>query len=88
LASLDVVSTITGLRRQIEEIRQQDLERLFNRLDLEERERDLVIAMSQRLVNKILHEPTLRLKQEAANGNGAASILTMRQLFLRDEAVR
>jgi glutamyl-tRNA reductase len=85
LASLDVVSTITDLRRQIETVRQRELERLFNRLDLNEHERELIATMSHRLVNKILHEPTLRLKQEAANGNGAIYISTMRQLFLLDE---
>jgi glutamyl-tRNA reductase len=87
LASLDVVSTITDLRRQIEEMRQRELERLFNRLDLDEHERELVATMTHRLVNKILHEPTLRLKQETASGNGAIYISTMRQLFLLDEAV-
>jgi glutamyl-tRNA reductase len=86
LASLDVVSTITDLRHQVEAIRQRELERLFNRLDLDERERELVATMSHRLINKILHEPTLRLKQEAANGNGALYISTMRQLFLLNEA--
>jgi glutamyl-tRNA reductase len=86
LASLDVVSTITDLRHQVEAIRQRELERLFNRLDLDERERELVATMSHRLINKILHEPTLRLKQEAANGNGALYTSTMRQLFLLNEA--
>jgi glutamyl-tRNA reductase len=85
LASLDVVSTITDLRRQIEDVRQRELERLFNRLDLDVHERELIATMSHRLINKILHEPTLRLKQEAANGNGAIYISTMRQLFLLDK---
>jgi glutamyl-tRNA reductase len=85
LSSLDVVSTITDLRRQFEELRQRELERLFNRLDLNEHERELVATMSHRLINKILHEPTLRLKQETANGNGAIYISTLRQLFLLDE---
>jgi glutamyl-tRNA reductase len=85
LASLDVVSTITDLRQQIEALRQLELERLFNRLDLNEHERELVATMTHRLVNKILHEPTLRLKQEAANGNGAIYISTMRQLFVLDK---
>jgi glutamyl-tRNA reductase len=66
LASLDVVSTITTLRDQIDQLRWRELERLFNRLDLDERERELVATMSHRLINKILHEPTLRLKKEAA----------------------
>lgn len=84
-SSLEVVSTITALRQQVEQVRQRELERLFNRLDLDERERELVATMSHRLVNKILHEPTLRLKREAANGNGAAYIATTRQLFALDK---
>ncbi len=86
LASLDVVSTITDLRRQVEEVGQRELERLFNRLDLDEREQEMVATMTQRLINKILHEPTLRLKEQAATGNGAIFISILRQLFLLDEA--
>jgi glutamyl-tRNA reductase len=37
--------------------------------------------MSHRLVNKILHKPTLRLKHEAAYGDGPAYTSTVRQLF-------
>ncbi len=85
-SSLEVVSTITSLRQQTEQLRQSELERLFNRLDLDERESKLVASMSHRLINKILHEPTLCLKKEAANGNGAAYIATTRQLFSLDKA--
>ncbi|MDX1520913.1 MAG: glutamyl-tRNA reductase [Anaerolineae bacterium] len=81
LASLNVVSTITDLRRQIEALRQSELQRLFNRLDLDERERELVATMSHRLVNKILHQPTVCLKREAAKGNAASYSSTVRQLF-------
>ncbi|MEM7347465.1 MAG: glutamyl-tRNA reductase [Chloroflexota bacterium] len=84
-ASLDVVSTITDLRRNIETVRQRELERLFNRLNLDDRERELVATMSHRLVNKVLHEPTLRLKKEAVNGNGPAYVSTMRHLFALDD---
>jgi glutamyl-tRNA reductase len=77
-SSLEVVSTVTALRQQAE------LERVFHRLDLPERERELVADMSRRLVNKLLHAPTMSLKKEAANGNGAAYIATARQLFALD----
>ncbi|RMF00184.1 MAG: glutamyl-tRNA reductase, partial [Chloroflexi bacterium] len=81
-ASLDVVSTITDLRGQIEDVRLRELELLFNRLShLDERERELVKTMSHRLVNKILHSPTLRLKDEAANGNAATYVSVVRELF-------
>ncbi len=81
VSSLDVVSTITELRHYAEGVRQQELERLFNRLDLDKRERDLVATMSHRLINKLLHEPTMRLKKEAALGNGVAYTSTVRYLF-------
>lgn len=84
LDSLDVVSTITDLREQVEQLRQNELQRLFNRLDLDEREQELVATMSHRLMNKILHQPILRLKKEAADGNGAVYIYTTRQLFALD----
>lgn len=80
-ASLEVTSTIAELRQQIDQVRQCELERLLKRLDLDERERNLIATMSHRLVNKILHQPTMYLKKEAANGNGAACIATARHLF-------
>jgi glutamyl-tRNA reductase len=83
-SSLEVVSTITALRQQVEQWRQEELERLFKRLDMAERERELIAGMSRRLVNKILHAPTLSLKKEAANGHGAAYLATARQLFALD----
>jgi glutamyl-tRNA reductase len=86
LSSLDVVSTITDLRKQIEQWRQSELQRLFNRVELDERERELIETMSHRLVNKILHQPTLHLKAEAASGNGAAYTFAIRRLFSLDGA--
>jgi glutamyl-tRNA reductase len=82
--SLEVASTIAELREQTERLRQRELARLFNRLQLDERERSLVATMSHRLVNTILHEPTLCLKKEAANGNGAVYNAAVRQLFSLD----
>jgi len=84
-SSLGATSTIGALRKRVEEVRQQELQRVFNRLDLNEREQNLVAMMSHRLVNKILHEPTLCLKKETANGNGAAYISTVRDLFALNE---
>lgn len=82
--SLGAVSVITNLRRQSEAYRQGELERLFNRLELDERERELVATMSHRLVNKILHRPTLQLKKEAAAGNGVAYFAAVNHLFVLD----
>ena len=77
----ELVSTLTDLRQQIGAICQRELERLFNRLDLDQGEQALVVNMTRRLVNKILHEPTLCLKREVATGNGTLYLSAMRQLF-------
>lgn len=81
LSTLDVVSTITDLRQQLEELRLLELDRLFHKLELDERQRELIAGMSHRLINKILHKPTLRLKYEATYGDGPAYTSTVRQLF-------
>ena len=87
-ASLDAVSTITDLRGQVEKICQRELTHLFNRADLDEHEQELVKLMSHRLINKILHQPTLRLKDEAADGNGAAYVSVVRNLFALDKPAK
>ena len=37
--------------------------------------------MVHRIVNKLLHEPTVRLKASAADGNGVAYAHVLRELF-------
>ena len=80
--SLDVVPTITNLRQQFDTIRQQELKRTLNRLpDLDEREQKIITELSHRLMNKFLHQPTVRLREEAAHGNGVMYVTTLRELF-------
>ncbi len=81
LLSLSAVSTITSLRQQMNQLREDELCQLFNRINLTAEEEKLIAKMSQRLINKILHEPTIRLKKEAGHGNGAAYTSAMRYLF-------
>ena len=80
--ALDVVPTIVDLRQQAERIREAELERALRRLDhLSEQERNVILALSRRIVNKMLHEPTIRLKARA-NGREAHHYAEMvRDLF-------
>lgn len=80
--SLGVVPTITSLRQHFEDIRQQELKRALNRLGpLDEQEQKIVVELSHRLMNKFLHQPTVRLRAEAAQGNGITYSATLRELF-------
>lgn len=84
--SLEVVPTIIDLRGQAESIRQAELEKALRRLgNLSERERNIINALTQAIVNKILHEPTVRLKRHARGRNGYVYTEAIRELFGLDE---
>lgn len=86
--SLDVVPAIASLRRRAEEIRAAELERLRPRLaGLSPQERSAVESLTAQIVNKLLHLPTVRLKEAAAGADGPAVAATVRRLFDLDEPV-
>lgn len=87
LRSLGVVGTISDLRQRAETLRQQELERAMRRLapTLSEREATIVQELTTRLVNKLLHFPTVRLKDAAAAGQGHTYAEALRYLFDLEE---
>lgn len=81
-ASLDVVPAIASLRARAEEIREAELQKadaLLGRLD--ESQRRAVEAVTTQIVNKLLHLPTVRLKQAAAAADGVLYAEAVRHLF-------
>ena len=81
-ASLDVVPAIASLRARAEEIRRSELEKAGSRLGgLSESERRAVESLTAQIVNKLLHLPTIRLKEAAAAADGVIYAETVRHLF-------
>lgn len=67
LAMRDVAPTIASLRERAEAIRRGELAKASARLaGLSERERNAVESLTSQIVNKLLHEPIVRLKEAAA----------------------
>jgi glutamyl-tRNA reductase len=68
-------------------VRQQELARTLRQLapTLSDREAAIVREMTTRIVNKLLHTPTLRLKDAAAAGQGHVYAEAMRYLFDLEE---
>ncbi|HEV3479637.1 MAG TPA: glutamyl-tRNA reductase [Gaiellaceae bacterium] len=67
LAARDVAPVIASLRERAEAIRRGELAKASGRLSgLSERERNAVESLTSQIVNKLLHEPILRLKEAAA----------------------
>jgi glutamyl-tRNA reductase len=87
-ASRDVVPAIASLRALAEEIRESELERARSRLErLNEAERRAVEGVTARIVDKLLHGPTVRMKEAAAGADGAVYADALRHLFgLGDDA--
>jgi glutamyl-tRNA reductase len=82
----DVVPTIVDLRQHMDQIRELELEWALQKLEhLPERERNVVLSFSRRLVNKILHEPTVRLKAQANGREAYRYTEAVRDLFGIDE---
>ena len=77
-ASLDVVPAIASLRAYAEEIRSAELAKYAS---LPEEERRRLAAVSGQILNKLLHEPTVRMKKAAAEGDGEAYAEAIRRLF-------
>jgi len=81
-ASRDVIPAIASLRAHAEEIREAELrkaEGLLGRLD--ESQRKAVESITAQIVNKLLHLPTVRLKQAAAAADGVVYAEAVRHLF-------
>jgi glutamyl-tRNA reductase len=81
-ASLEVVPAIASLRARAEEIRVAELAKLGR---LSERERRTVESVTAQILNKLLHLPTVRMKQAAAAAEGATYADAVRHLFGLEE---
>ena len=79
---LGVVPTIKELRSRMEEIRVAELERTLRQLPhLNPETRARVEQLSQSLLNKFLHQPTVALKSAAEEGRGYGLLDAVRRLF-------
>jgi glutamyl-tRNA reductase len=88
LKSLDVVPTIVAIREMAEEIRQAETQRILNRLgELPSNARETLEALTQAIVNKLLHAPLMVLKQEANSSNGSLYVEAIRKLFNLDREI-
>jgi glutamyl-tRNA reductase len=81
-ASLDVVPAIASLRARAEEIRAAEL----RRAKLNDSERRAAESVTAAVLNKLLHLPTVRMKEAAAAADGVLYADAVRHLFgLEDE---
>jgi glutamyl-tRNA reductase len=82
-ASLDVVPAIASLRAHAEEIRSAELAKLDGRVTDDERAH--LESVTSQILNKLLHLPTVRMKEASVTPDGALYAETVRHLFGLEE---
>lgn len=86
LTGLEIAPLIAHMRARADAIRRAEVEKTLRRLPhLPDADRRRVEALSESLVNKLLHEPTLRLRAEAGNGRVAHYAAAARYLFALED---
>ena len=79
---LAAAPAITSLRARAEEIRLAELERLAGQWDsISPADRARLDALTRGIVNKLLHEPTVRVRKAAAHGDDLRHVDSLRHLF-------
>jgi glutamyl-tRNA reductase len=85
---LEAVPVVNRLRRQLEDIREQELQKALSRMgpDLSSRELKVVEALSKGIINKILHTPMTNLRAPQPRQQRHTAMRVVEQLFdLRDD---
>jgi glutamyl-tRNA reductase len=76
------VPTVKALRGRAESMRQAELDRYRARLEgLDPRQRDAVEALTRGIIAKLLHDPTVRLKDAAGSARGERLADAVTELF-------
>lgn len=83
--SAEVTPTVTALRRRAAEVVDSELLRMDSRMpDLDGEVREELTRTVRRVVDKLLHAPTVRVKQLASVPGGAGYADALRELFELD----
>ena len=80
---LEAVPLVNKLRLQLEEIREQELQKALSRMgpDLSVRERKVVEALSKGIINKILHTPVTHLRAPQPRQQRHLAMKVLGELF-------
>ena len=82
LSTLDIVPIIVKMRKQANAIRQSEVEKTMRRIpELSPEMQNQIEALTKSIVKKILHSPTIRLREEAYGPKASDYAEITRNLF-------
>lgn len=80
MLSLEAVPTVVALRNKAETIKREEVERLMNKFpELGEKERKAIEYMASAITNKLIHPPTVALKEDSEDKD--ILIATIKKLY-------
>ena len=81
MVALQAVPTIRNLRDRAEEIRQGEIDRFAGRLRMDDGQSDMLEQLTRSIVNKLMHAPISRLRDETDREAGLVRLEEARALF-------
>ncbi|MEL0075900.1 MAG: NAD(P)-binding domain-containing protein, partial [Ilumatobacter sp.] len=82
LTAMQAAPLVAAMRERAEEVRRAEFERFTGRLDgLDDEQRAAVEALTRGIVNKLLHEPSVRLRAQAGTPQGERNAAAVADLF-------
>jgi glutamyl-tRNA reductase len=82
----EVAPMIVALRERAEEVRQAELDRFRSRLEnLDAAQLDAIEGLTRGIIGKLLHEPSIALKDAAGSPRGDRLVASLRELFGLDD---
>ncbi|MBA4372000.1 MAG: glutamyl-tRNA reductase [Thermodesulfovibrio sp.] len=77
MSTLDSVPTIVALRQKADEVRREELEKFQNKFpDLDEAQMKAVDYLASAIVNKLIHPPTVALKDDSEDRDELIALIT------------
>ncbi len=87
LAGLAAVPVVASVRTTMDRVRADELSELLRRIgELTPKQREAIEHFSRALMNKFLHQPSVRLRAAAATTDGVGVVEAARYLFALDES--
>jgi len=88
LHSRQVIPVLTSFRSKVSALADAEVRLALNRMEgLDQQNQAALVRVVHRIVNKMLHEPTERLKARAAAGDGLIYARTLQDLFALDTSL-
>jgi len=81
LSTLEVKPTIVALRQKLENLRQTEVQKTLSSLAADDKTARAMEALTRAIINKVLHQPTLILKDAQNREDGDRYIDAVRTLF-------